>query len=148
MPDHAIDGPFPDRSAPPSLTEVETVVGAAGPQWRRLAAWFAATYGLGPEPVWWGRDGWALRFRRSGKTLATLVPHVGGFRAVVVIGPAVAPAVAALELSAPTRRAFETAKAYPDGRWFFLPVEDEATVDDIERLVAAKSPPPRRVRRP
>jgi hypothetical protein len=148
MPDDPSAVPFPDRAAAPTAAAAESAVGAARPHWRRLTAWFAATYGLAPEPVWWGRDGWALRYRRSGKTLTTLVPRAGGFTALVVIGPAVAPAVEALELSAPTRHAFVTATAYPDGRWLFLPVEDEATVDDVERLVACKSRPPRRVRRP
>ena len=138
---------FPDRQAPPDPDAVASLIGEAGARWRRLAGWMATTYGIEPEPVWFGSDGWAIRYRRSGRTLTSLIPRPDGFRALVVVGPAVAPGVADLELSATTRQAFDTAKPYPDGRWLFLRVERDEDVDDIERLVALKSPPPRRPRR-
>ena len=43
--------------------------------------------------------------------------------------------------------AFDGARAYPDGRWLWLPMEDDTMANDVRRLVAIKSPPPRRVRR-
>jgi hypothetical protein len=138
--------PFVERTSPPSASELESVLGPAAPRWRELERWFAETYGLAPEPVWFGRDGWALRYRRSGRTLTTLIPRDRAFQALVVIGPAVAPQVADLELGEATQAAFAAARPYPDGRWLFLSVADDATVLDVERLVAAKSPPPRRPR--
>jgi hypothetical protein len=37
---------------------------------------------------------------------------------------------------------WDGARPYPDGRWLWLDVEDDATVAGIEALVALKSPPP------
>ena len=83
--------------------------------------------------------------------MLTLLPHDGGFRVLVVIGPSVAGAVSSAieagELGSTVADAFGGARAYPDGRWLWLPIEDDATAQDVRRLVAVKSPPPRRVRR-
>jgi hypothetical protein len=69
----------------------------------------------------------------------------------VVIGPSVAEAVssaaAAGELGQTVAEAFAGARAYPDGRWLWLPIEDDTTSEGVRRLVAMKSLPPRRVRR-
>jgi len=48
--------------------------------------------------------------------------------------------------SASTRAAWDAARPYPDGRWLWLDVVDDRVVTDIERLVALKSPPPKRRR--
>jgi hypothetical protein len=142
-------GRFIDPDRPPTRTDVQAALGSAWRRWQRLADWMAATYGIAGEPLFTGRDsGWAVRFRRGGKALLTLAPQRdGGFRALVVIGPTAAGAVALLNLGPVLREAWENARAYPDGRWLFVPVDDAETVDDIERLIVVKSPPPRRLRR-
>jgi hypothetical protein len=38
----------------------------------------------------------------------------------------------------------EAAKPFPEGRWLFIPMESKADLLDIERLLAAKSPPKKR----
>ena len=91
-------------------------------------------------------EGWCLRYRRGGKALFTLIPCEAGFTALVVVGPHAWPDVATLGLSASTRAAWDAARPYPDGRWLWLDVVDDRVVTDIERLVALKSPPPKRRR--
>jgi hypothetical protein len=144
-------GAFLDGSRPPSTEELTAALGTAAARWTGLVEWLGATYGVEGEPLFFGRDsGWCLRFRRSGRALLTLLPHEGGFRVLVVVGPSVAAgveaAVAAGDLGRPIAEAFADATAYPDGRWLWLPVDDEAAVEDVRRLVALKSPPPKRPR--
>jgi hypothetical protein len=142
-------GALLDRDAVPTLAELAAASGSGRDRWDRLVAWVERTYGLTGEPLYFGRDsGWVLRFRRSGKALLTLLPLAGGgLRALVVVGPSAWAAVADAELSEPIRAAWAAAHPYPDGRWLWPLVEDDAIVDDIERLVALKSPPPRRPRK-
>ena len=142
-------GALLDRAAAPALDDLAAACGPARDRWDRLAGWVEATYGVAGEPLWFGREsGWVVRFRRSGKALFTLLPlEGGGFRALVVVGPSAWAAVAEAELSQPIRAAWAAAHPYPDGRWLWPEVTDEAIVADIERLVALKSPPPRRIRR-
>jgi hypothetical protein len=138
------------RDAVPTRAELAAASGSGQERWDRLVAWVEGTYGVTGEPLYFGRDsGWVLRFRRSGKSLLTLLPLAGGgVRALVVVGPSAWAAVADAELSDPIRTAWAAAHPYPDGRWLWPLVEDNAIVDDIEQLVALKSPPPRRPRKP
>jgi hypothetical protein len=139
--------PFLDPAASPDRAAVERVLGDRVGLWRRLTGWVEATYGIEPEPLYSGkRSGWVSRYRRSGKSLLTVVPLQGGFQALVVIGPSNADRVSELDLQPGTRQVYEAAHAYPDGRWLLLTVQTLADVEDIVRLVTAKSPPPRRPR--
>jgi hypothetical protein len=141
-------GAFLDPQRPPSRPELQAVLGPSVVAWDRLIGWVEATYGLTGEPIHFGREsGWSLRFRRSGRALLTLTPMAdGSVRALVVVGPTAWAQVGDIELSPVVRAAWEAAKPYPDGRWLWLPLTDDAVLADVERLVALKSPPPRHVR--
>jgi len=141
-------GALLDRETVPS---VEDFAAACGPERRwfdRLVRWLESTYGVVGEPLFAGREsGWTLRFRRSGPALLTLMPLAGGaLRALVVVGPSAWEVVAGTKLSEPIRAAWAAAYPYPDGRWLWPIVDSDAVLEDIERLVALKSPPPRRAR--
>lgn len=139
--------PLHDRDHVPDAAAFADASGAARPLWDRLVGWLAATYGVQGEPLWTGKDdGWVLRFRRAGRALLTLVSRPTGVRAMVVIGPSAWAAVEPGALSPAVRDAWDRARPYPDGRWLFLDVTDAVIAGDIERLVALKSPPPRRPR--
>ena len=141
-------GALVDRDSVPSREAFAAACGRCRARWERLVGWLEATYGIAGEPLWSGREtGWSLRFRRSGKALLTLLPLAGGgLRAQVVVGPSAWAAVAGAELSPAIRAAWAAAHPYPDGRWLWPLVDSDAVADDIERLVALKSPPPRRPR--
>jgi hypothetical protein len=70
----------------------------------------------------------------------------GEVRALVVIGPTAWAKVGDADLSPAVRAAWDAAHPYPDGRWLWLPLTDAAVVADVQRLVALKSPPPKRPR--
>lgn len=137
-----------DRGRMPDRDALEAGLGGARPLWDDLAAWVEKTYGVVGEPVWYGREsGWVVRFRRSGKSLLTMLPEAGGgFRAGVVIGPSLWETVARAPLSPAVRAAWDASKPYPDGRWLGFRVVDQTVLEDVKGLVALKSPPPRRSR--
>ena len=140
--------PFLDQGSAPARDDLLAGLGRARDRWVRLEDWVRDTYGVEGEALYFGRDtGWSLRFRRSGKALLTLMPRAGAFRALVVVGPSAWDGARDLELTARVRAAWDQAHPYPDGRWLWLDVDDDRTVDDIERMVTLKSPPPRRLRR-
>jgi len=135
--------PFPDPARVPDDSELIEAVGAQAPRWRALTSWLGERYGLAGEPTYDGHDtGWCVRYRRGARTLLTLIPRDDAFQALVVVGPSAWAAAAAADLGSTVRAAWEAARPYPDGRWLWLDVEDDATVAGIEALVALKSPPP------
>lgn len=140
-------GAFLERSDPPQRRDLVAALGDRLPLWDRLSGALESAYGIGPEPLFFGRDsGWVVRYRRSGKSLAVLLPEPGRVRALVVLGPSVDLAAVEGSVGPDVRDAIGSARAYPDGRWLWLDVATEAMADDVLRLVAAKSPPPRRPR--
>jgi len=140
--------PFVDRTSRPSREEVLAGLGPARQRWLRLEDWVRATYGIDGELIYAGREaGWSLRFRRAGKALFTLLPRADEFGALVVVGPRAWVGAAKATLSPATRDAWAHARPYPDGRWLWFTVADDQTANDIEQLVALKSPPLRRPRR-
>lgn len=142
------DGAFLDPAHAPTRDELELALGPSIARWDRLSAFVTATYGVAGEPLFFGRDsGWSVRFRRGGKALLTLTPMAdGSLRALVVVGPSVWDRVEGASLSPAVHAAWEAARPYPDGRWLWLRLTDDATVDDVERLVTLKSAPPRQPR--
>ncbi len=133
-------------------TAAEMALGIDPPRralWQELTRWLRRSYGLEGELAWTDEDsGWVLRYRRNGRALTTLLPNVaGGFSALVVVGPSILRDALAAPLSGATRDALATATPYADGRWLWLRVSDLSVVDDIERLLRLKSPPPVRAGR-
>ena len=141
-------GALLDRETVPSVEDFAAACGHQRAWFDRLVRWLESTYGVVGEPLFAGREsGWTLRFRRSGRALLTLMPLAGGaLRALVVVGPSAWEVVAGTKLSEPIRAAWAAAYPYPDGRWLWPIVDSDAVLEDIERLVALKSPPPRRAR--
>ena len=140
-------GAFMDKSAAPTDEEVRAALGPAAAWWAALEGWVRETYGLAGEWKWSGRDsGWAMRYRRSGKSLLWLHPLPGTVKALVVVGPSLFDEAMSLDLSPRIETALRDAHPYPDGRFLFLGVESDEEVIDLQRLIALKSPPPRRRR--
>jgi hypothetical protein len=141
-------GALLDRETVPSVEDFAAACGQERRWFDRLVRWLETTYGVVGEPLFAGREtGWTLRFWRSGRALLTLTPLAdGALRALVVVGPSAWDAVAGTELSEPIRAAWAAASPYPDGRWLWPIVDSDAVLEDIERLVTLKSPPPHRAR--
>ena len=140
-------GAFLDRAEPPDQAELAEVLGPARGLWDRVASAVESAYGVQPEPWFYGKEsGWVARYRRSGRSLVALLPERGRASAIVVIGPSAYPVAMELQLEPPVRAALEAAHPYPEGRWVRVEVTTAAIADDIVRLIAAKSPPPRHPR--
>jgi Protein of unknown function (DUF3788) len=137
-------GAFLDPGSPPGRAEVVEALGDAAGPWDRVASSVESAYGVRPEPWFFGKEsGWVARYRRSGRSLVVLLPERGRASAIVVIGPSAYPVASALPLEPPVRAALAAAHPYPEGRWVRVELTSDAVADDVVRLVAAKSPPPR-----
>ena len=137
---------YADKNARPSPPEMLATVGRGARRWRALVSFMEKTYGIAGEPRHYGKSyGWMLWFHRGKKTLLALYPQDGTFVAQITLGPTLVEPALALPLSATLRTAIEEAHPYPEGRWLFVPIEQDDEVRDVERLVLLKQRPPRRV---
>ncbi len=139
-----------DGSHTPSPDEVAAFIGPESyKRWEHLTGFIAETYpGVFPTGDWiFGgkKHGWGLRFKKS-KAFCTLIPEHGRFVAVIVFGGAERAAVEPIlgEFDPAIRTLYENAFTYHDGKWLAIPVEHDAVLDDIKRLLMLKRKPKRR----
>jgi hypothetical protein len=87
--------------------------------------------------------GWAIRYRKSGKTLVTLYPERGSFMALVVLGkPELVKAKAlAARLSKRVQAVLKDATQLRDGRWLWIRPASKADIDSIRVLLGVKRRP-------
>jgi hypothetical protein len=131
---------FLEPGAAPSRGVVDGLLGARRDCWHDLLRNVEAMGALGGW-VWGGpRYGWEWKARRAGKPFITLTPHAGGFKAMIILGPADAMAAASLPLGPRVRATYETARQFPDGRWLFHEVEAKPEVADLIKPLHLKLP--------
>lgn len=130
----------------PDDAEIKKWIGeSAYPFWDALTSFIEAQYPGVFEPEWlYGgqKRGWSLRYKK-GKSLCTLIPEQNQFIVQLVFGAKERDLVEPIReaLSSSTRKAYDQAKTYHDGKWLYLLVNSEQVVKDIEQLLAIKRRP-------
>lgn len=135
-----------DRSRKPDAETISRAVGTVGRHWDELVAWLEGVGAKGT--ITWDGDkyGWSLHYRRAGRPFTTLTPLEDAFGALVILGREQSVEAGSLELSPASRRTYEEAHQYPDGRWLFLQVSSEEQLADVVQLLWLKLPPRVRAR--
>lgn len=137
-----------DKEHLPTGKDIADYLGRdAAEAWNDLIAFLEDNYNFAPETVFGGRKyGWAVRYRRSGKSLCTLHPERGAFTVLIVLGgKETEQALAALlEFSPGVAKVISSAKQYHDGRWLWLRVFNRDDTTDIKRLLQIKKKPQRK----
>jgi hypothetical protein len=135
-------GCFTDRNHRPSMREIFAALGARRKAWDELDHYMAENYQVQGELLFGGLNyGWALRFRRSGKTLLVLFPGQKGFIANVVLGHSLLKKAQALKLGENARQVLESARRFYEGCWLYIKVSSKQDVLDVRQLVALKAKP-------
>ena len=79
---------FLDKEYKPGTAIIQKTLGKnAKAAWDDLQQFIDANYDLTCETVFYGSNyGWAVRYRKSGKTLCCLFPEDGAFSVLIVLG--------------------------------------------------------------
>jgi hypothetical protein len=116
--------------------------------WSDVVSFIADNYSFTPETIFGGKKyGWAIRYRRSGKSLCTLHPEKGAFTVLIVLGKAeTEQTLAELNSFSPgVAGIISGAKQYHDGRWLWLRVLKKDDTGDIKRLLQIKKKPRKKI---
>ena len=132
-------GVFVDKASPPTMDQVVQAIGPRRSAWEELVRFIHEQFTAQEEFRFYGKNyGWAIRFRKSGKALASFYPAENGFTIQIVLGVAETKRARALPLGKHVERIIEEAHAYPDGRWLFIPVKSAKDIKDVEQLLTLK----------
>ncbi len=110
----------------------------------RLQKFIEANYDLTSETVFYGSNyGWAIRYRKSGKTLCCLFPEKGAFSVLIVLGrKEIAKTMLMLdEFHNSTKKIILNTKQLHDGRWLWIRILRVDEIDDIKDLIKIKRKP-------
>ncbi len=137
-----------DGQARPSDRAIDAILGRRVGLWSDLRKYLADSYDHSPEMSFDGtKYGWAIRYRRSGRTLVTLYPERGSFTVLVVLGKNdVERAQQTVgDLSKRVRDVLVNAEPRRDGRWLWIRPVTKGDVRSVGILLGAKHRPNARV---
>jgi len=133
-----------DGTCTPTEQEITDFIGGPAKRaWVRLRDFLKENYDIVPEMIFDKKQGWDIRYRKSGRTLITLTPEKGAVRILIVLGREESEKALSMknELSSKMLRFIENTKQLHDGRWLWIRLFQTKEAEDVERLVLMKRKP-------
>lgn len=133
-----------DGESKPSNDDMLEWIGKKATLWTDLEEYISNHYDHERQLVFGGKKyGWAIRYRKSGRTLVTLYPERNGFTCLLVLGKKEVAKVELIigELSANIKRVFEETPQLHDGRWLWIRPSSERDMESIKRILSIKRRP-------
>ena len=131
---------------PPTDAEISGWIGRkAYAYWQQVKKFIEQFYPAVFDPEWiYGgkKHGWSLRYKKS-KSFCTLIPEKKRFALLIVFGAGEREKVDEVKesLSQQTRKAYDQAATYHDGKWLRVSIDNDRVVEDIKILLAVKRKP-------
>ena len=134
---------FLDRDAQPEPEQVRKSIGREVlPVWDDIAVHLSAAFpNYHPEWIYYSaQHGWAVRFRQEAKQLVVFFPERGAFSALVILSPE--EDEKAQEkinfFNAKFREQLNQISSLPQGRWFWVRIEDYTDFVGLRLLLEFK----------
>jgi hypothetical protein len=126
----------------PTEKDFLSLIGRKSALWTQLRTDIAARYDHAPElSIGKKEHDWTIRYRRSGKTLVTLMPEQDGFCVLVVLGKEEIEKTRQIKLNKYIQDIFKNAKQYHDGRWLWIRPKTKSDLASIMALLLVKKAP-------
>ena len=111
--------------------------------WKELRKYLHDSYDITPEMIFDKKQGWDIRYRKSGKTLVTLTPEKGSVRILLVLGREESAKALSMQndLSPELYKLIEDTKQLHDGRWLWIRLYSTRHAEDIKKLLPLKRKP-------
>lgn len=128
---------FADKKVQPTDIDIRKIIGLTLPLWDELIGTLREIYSPQEDLKFlYGKEyGWGIRFRLKGQLLTSLYPTQGGFTVQINLSPADVEIALGMQPGRNVQEAIARANPYPEGRWLFIPVESQADLEDIYRLL-------------
>jgi hypothetical protein len=126
----------------PTEKDFLALVGRKAELWSEILTYLASHYDHAPElSIGKKEHDWTIRYRRSGKTLVTLMPEQDGFCVLVVLGKEEIEKTRQIKLNKYIQDIFKNAKQYHDGRWLWIRPKTKSDLASIITLLRIKKAP-------
>ena len=128
----------------PSEEEIIKAIGEKSSLWFEIHEFVGKNFNFSPELVFFTKKyGWAIRYRKSGKTLVYFFPEENAFSVLLVLGGKESEQVDLIKdkLEASVKSVFENTEQLHDGRWLWIRVLTKSDVASVKLLLQAKQKP-------
>ena len=111
--------------------------------WLELRQYLETSYDYAPELVNYGKHGWTIRYRKSGKTLCSLFPEKSAFTVLIVLGKKEAEKALSTidQFNTNVRKLFDETDQLHDGRWLWIRVHKQSDINSVKELLKIKRKP-------
>ena len=133
-----------DEKRKPTDRAFEKAVGRSAAAWRKLRAYLKKYYPFTSELFYDKKEAvWFIRYRKSGKTLCTLIPGENAFTTLVVLGKKEVEKAETLrnQLGRSVRTLFDSTEQLHDGRWLWIKPRIQNDIEDVKTLLQIKRRP-------
>lgn len=129
-------------SSKPTEAAMRTLVGKKRPLWIEFRKYLATQYEHEPVLSIGKKEyDWTIRYRKSGKTLVTLLPEKDNFCILVVLGKKEVAKAKDIRLNSFVKKIFNSAKQYHDGRWLWIRPRNKGDLQAVKTLLVMKRKP-------
>ncbi len=126
----------------PTERQMLKLIGKKSNLWKTLLTYLADQYPHEPVMSIGKKEfDWTIRYRKSGKTLVTMMPEKNGFCVLVVLGKKEIEKAKTMKFNPFIKNVFLTAKQYHDGRWLWIRPRNQRDIESIKQLLTAKRKP-------
>jgi len=132
------------KAEKPSEEDILRALGGAKPLWQELHAYIQEQYDFSQETIFFAKQyGWAVRYKRSGRTMCYAFPECEAFSMLIVLGKDEAQRVDAQKqlLNQQVRDIFDQTEQLHDGKWLWVRVTEASDLSSVQRLLCAKRKP-------
>jgi hypothetical protein len=87
--------------------------------------------------------GWAIRYRKSGRTMSYFFPEQGAYSALLILGKKEAEEVEIMieKLNEQVKSVFKNTEQLHDGRWLWIRILKKSDLNSLKVLLNAKRKP-------
>lgn len=129
-------GFFTDKTVKPDFADILNVIGSAGADWDMLLKYLTGDLKLKGEFKFYGVNyGWALRFTKSGKSVAALYPGKDYFTVQVILNKnQIERALSEITDAVIIKTINDTEQIY-EGKWIFLTINGATDMKEIIKMI-------------
>jgi hypothetical protein len=133
-------GVFTNKEIKPSNNDIYQCLGQVKTLWDNITRFVEDKYNVQGELKFYGKNlGWAFRYKKSGRVLIALYPGDGEYTAQLILNKEQIEEVLKLDIRTKTRELIEQTTMIREGKWLYIKVVEETSLDEIKTLIKARS---------
>ena len=133
---------FTDKENCPDNNQIINVLGKKKNVWIDFIDFIRENYSKQEDLRFYEKNyGWAVRFRKNGKSLMSLYPSKDSFIVQIILGNADQETALTSSIDVDIKKIIGGATAFKEGHWLFIPVKNGKDIKDVKYLLSLKINP-------